>query len=90
MIEASLRKWHRWLGVAIVLFVVLQTLTGLILNLEDLFEIAAVTGWSNLLHRGVGDFGTAYRTILALGLLGLAFLGVLDFMSKSGSARRKK
>ncbi len=56
MIEASLRKWHRWLGISIVLFVVLQTLTGLILNLEDLFEVAAVTGWSKLLHRGVRRF----------------------------------
>ena len=46
MIEASLRKWHRWLGLTIVLFVVLQSLTGLILNLEDLFEIPALTRWS--------------------------------------------
>ena len=80
MNEASLRKWHRWLGISIVLFVVLQALTGLILNLEDLFEIAAVTGWSKLLHRGGADFGTVYRTVLALGLLGLALLGGLIFL----------
>ncbi len=75
MNEASLRKWHRWLGISIVLFVVFQALTGLILNLEDLFEIAAVTGWSKALHHGLGDFGTVYRTILALGLLAMAFSG---------------
>jgi hypothetical protein len=79
MNEASLRKWHRWLGGSIVAFVVLQTLSGLVLNVEDIFEVAAITGWSNLLHRGGGDFGTAYRTILALGFLGLAILGVLIF-----------
>lgn len=75
MNEASLRKWHRWLGIGIILFVILQSLTGLILNLEDLFEVAAVTGWSKGLHRGLGDFGTVYRTILGLGLLGMAFSG---------------
>ena len=89
MIEASLRKWHRWMGLGIVLFVVLQTLTGLILNLEDLFEIAAVTRWSNLLHRGLGDFGTVYRTILALGLLAMAFSGGLIFIKIRQRTRKK-
>ena len=89
MIEASLRKWHRWLGLTIVLFVVLQSLTGLILNLEDLFEIPAVTRWSNVLHRGLGDYGTAYRTLLALGLLGMAFSGFWIYV-KIWQRRRKK
>ena len=80
MVEASLRKWHRWLGIGILLFVVLQALTGLILNFEDLFDIEAVTGWSKLLHRGLGDFGTVYRTILALSLLAMAFSGGLIFI----------
>jgi uncharacterized iron-regulated membrane protein len=89
MIEASLRKWHRYLGLSIVLFVVLQSLTGLILNLEDLLEIAAVARWSNMLHRGLGDYGTAYRTLLALGLLGLAFSGFWIYV-KIWQRRRKK
>ena len=89
MIEASLRKWHRWLGISIVLFVVFQALSGLILNLEDLFEIAAVTGWSKVLHRGLGEFGTVYRTILALGLLGMAFSGGLIFIKIRQRTRKK-
>jgi uncharacterized iron-regulated membrane protein len=89
MLEASLRKWHRWLGICIVLFVVLQTLTGLILNLEDLFDIDPITGWSNMLHRGLGDFGTAYRTLLALGLLVMAISGSLIFIKIRQRTRKK-
>jgi uncharacterized iron-regulated membrane protein len=89
MLEASLRKWHRWLGIGIVLFVIIQSLTGLILNLEDLFEIAALTGWSKVLHRGLGDFGTVYRTILALSLLAMAFSGGLIFIKIRQRTRKK-
>jgi uncharacterized iron-regulated membrane protein len=89
MLEPSLRKWHRWLGITIVLFVVVQTLTGLILNLEDFFEVPAVSKWASLLHRGLGDYGTAYRTLLALGLLGMACTGFSVYV-KIWQRRRKK
>ncbi len=89
MLEPSLRKWHRWLGITIVLFVVVQTLTGLILNLEDLFEVPTVSKWASLLHRGLGDYGTAYRTLLALGLLGMAGTGFSVYV-KIWQRRRKK
>jgi uncharacterized iron-regulated membrane protein len=89
MLEASLRKWHRWLGIGIVLFVVVQAFSGLILNLEDLFDIAVVTSWSKALHRGLGDFGTVYRTILALGLLFMAISGSLIFLKIRQRTRRK-
>jgi hypothetical protein len=79
MNEAYLRKWHRRLGIGLALFIFLQTLSGLILNLEDLFDIAAVTRWSSILHRGGGEFGTVYRSLLGLGLLGMAVTGSLIF-----------
>jgi hypothetical protein len=79
MNEAYLRKWHRRLGLFFVLFIVLQTLSGLVLNAEDFFEIAAVTGWANVLHRRGGDFGTVYRTLLGVGLLIMAVSGSLIF-----------
>jgi hypothetical protein len=89
MNEASLRKWHRWLALGIVAFVALQTLTGLIINLEDLFEIAVITHWSDFLHRGGGDFGTVYRTLLGLSLLTLAFFGVLIYVKIWQRSRKK-
>ncbi len=88
MKEAYLRKWHRRLGIILALFIFLQTLAALVLNLEDLFEIAAVTGWANVLHRGGGDFGTVYRTLLGLGFWVWPFPAVLFFL-KFGSAPEK-
>ena len=79
MDEAYLRKWHRRMGIILALFIFLQTFSGLVLNLEDLFEIATVTGWANVLHRGGGDFGTIYRTFLGLGLFGMAVSGSFIF-----------
>jgi uncharacterized iron-regulated membrane protein len=79
MNEAYLRKWHRRLGFLFAVFIFLQALSGLILNLEDLVDIAAVTRWSNVLHRGGGEFGTVYRSLLGLGLLGMAVSGSLIF-----------
>ena len=87
--EVSLRKLHRWLGISLVLFVILQALTGLILNLEDLFEVPALTHWLKLIHRGGGDFGTAYRTLLALGLLFMAFSGIRIFIKIRQRTRKK-
>jgi hypothetical protein len=89
MNEANLRKWHRRLGLVSVLFIVLQTLSGLLLNLEDLFEIRAVTVWSNVIHRGAGDFGTVYRTFLGVGLLGMGVTGGLIYFKFWQRTRKK-
>jgi hypothetical protein len=79
MNEAYLRKWHRRLGIILALFILLQTASGVVLNLEDLVEIPLILGWANVFHRGGGDFGTVYRTLLGLGLLGMAASGSLIF-----------
>jgi hypothetical protein len=89
MNEAYLRKWHRRLGILFALFIFLQTLSGLILNLEDLVDIAAVTSWSNVLHRGGGEFGTVYRSLLGWGLLGMAVSGSLIFYKIWQRTRKK-
>jgi uncharacterized iron-regulated membrane protein len=89
MTEASLRKWHRRLGLGFVSFIVLQALTGMILNFEDIFEIVAVTTWSNVLHRAGGNFGTVYRTLLGLGLLFMAVSGSLIFYKIRQRTRKK-
>jgi hypothetical protein len=85
VIEASLRKWHRRLGIALGIFIVVQVITGLILNLDDFFEAPQ---WVSVLHRGLGDYGTAYRTLLSLGLLGLALTGGWIYL-KIWQRRRK-
>jgi hypothetical protein len=79
MNEAYLRTWHRRMGIILAFFIFLQASSGLMLNLEDLFEITAMTRWSKVLHLGGGDIGTIYRTLLGLGLLGMAFSGSLIF-----------
>jgi hypothetical protein len=89
MNEAYLRKWHRRMGIVLAFFILLQTMSGLVLNLEDLFDIAALTGWSKVLHRGGGDWGTVYRSLLGLGLVGMAVSGSLIFY-KIGQRARKK
>jgi hypothetical protein len=89
MNEAFLRKWHRRLGIGFAVFIFLQTLSGLILNLEDLVDIAAVTRWASVLHRGGGEFGTLYRTVLGFGLLGMAISGGCIFLKIWQRTRKK-
>ncbi len=88
MNEAPIRKWHRRTGISIVLFVTLQAITGLILNLDDFFEIASVDRWATLIHRRGGNFGTVYRTLLALGLLFMAVSGSLIFVKIRQRSRK--
>jgi hypothetical protein len=89
MDEAYLRKWHRRLGIILAVFIFLQAASGVVLNLEDLVEIPGVFGWANVFHRGGGDFITVYRTLLGLGLIGMAASGSLIFI-KTWQRTRKK
>lgn len=89
MIEASLRKWHRWLGLGLVVFVILQAVTGLTLTLSDLIDIGALDRWCSLIHRGGGDFGVTYRILLAMGLLFMAFSGILIFIKIRQRTRKR-
>ena len=89
MIEPSLRKWHRWLGITIVLFVIVQTLTGLILNLEDFLEAPAVSKWASLLHRGLGEYGTAYRHSPRPGTAGDGLDRILDLRENLAAPEKK-
>ena len=89
MDEAYLRKWHRRLGIILALFILLQTASGVVLNLEDLVEIPGILGWANVFHRGGGDFITVYRTLLGLGLIGMAASGSLIFYKIWQRTRKK-
>jgi hypothetical protein len=77
MNEANLRKWHRRLGIVLALFIGLQAASGVVLNSESLSSLATLAVWGNVLHRGWGNYGTVYRWVLGLGLIGMAATGSL-------------
>lgn len=79
MNEAYLRKWHRRFGIVLALFVFLQAASGFILNSATLLSFPQLAAWANWLHRGGGDFGTIYRTLLGLALMAMAVSGSLIF-----------
>jgi hypothetical protein len=89
MNEAYLRKWHRRLGIILAVFIFLQTGSGVVLSLEDLIEIPGILAWANVFHRGGGDFNAVYRTLLGLGLIGMAASGSLIFYKIWQRTRKK-
>jgi hypothetical protein len=89
MDEAYLRKWHRRLGIILAVFIFLQAASGVVLNLEDLVESPGILGWANVFHRGGGDFITLYRTLLGLGLIGMAASGSMIFYKIWQRTRKK-
>jgi hypothetical protein len=80
MTEASLRKWHRRLGLTLALSIVFQAASGIVLNSETFSTFAIMAIWGNLLHRGGGDFGIVYRWVLGLGLIAMALMGSLIYL----------
>jgi len=80
MKEASLRKFHRFLGVSISVFVMVQVITGLVLS----FDRMSGTGFSGnvglYLHLGDGFLGHGYRILLAFALLFLIGSGWWIFL----------
>ena len=74
MKEATLRKSHRSAGIVFVIFIVIQTVTGILLSVEDIMG-DYWGGQLQYLHyrfRPVGDY---YRILLGVGLLWLAGTG---------------
>jgi hypothetical protein len=89
MNEVYLRKWHRRMGIILAVFIFFQAGSGVVLNLEGLFESPGILGWANVFHRGGGDFGTVYRMVLGLGLMGMAASGSLIFYKIWQRTRKK-
>lgn len=76
MKEATLRKWHRSAAIVFVIFIIIQTLTGLLLSIEDISG-SYWGGQIQFLHyrfKPVGDF---YRVLLGAGLLWIACTGTI-------------
>ncbi len=93
MKEASLRKFHRILGVSISIFVLIQVITGLLLSIDRMAGTAFSGSITLFLHLGDGIIGNGYRILLALALLTLIATGwwiFLKIMSRIGAARKRE
>ncbi|MFC1606611.1 hypothetical protein ACFL47_01465 [Candidatus Latescibacterota bacterium] len=75
MKEAQLRSVHRKAGLVLSLFIVLQTVTGLVLTVEDLLD----TFWGGIfhgLHKRYELAGDIYRLIAGVGIMFMVVTGV--------------
>ena len=87
----SLNKLHRYVGIAIAPFLVIQTLSGLLLDMgmfrrgASVPGVAAATdGWWDLLlakaHFGPGLINDTYHILLACGIVWMAYSGWLLYL----------
>jgi uncharacterized iron-regulated membrane protein len=103
MNEPTLRKWHRYAGVAIAPLVLLQAVSGLFLSFEWLTGLHTAAGqllpdappfirfwdWVFIsIHYGGGHLGHLYHTFVGAGLVGLVASGLWIFVKIR--ARMKK
>ena len=75
MKEKDLRKYHRTLGVILAVFVFAQAGTGLYLTFD-------YHDFLNTLHFGGGVIGMVYRSLLALGMIGLVITGISIYLKR--------
>lgn len=82
MKEASLRKFHRSLGVIIALFLAVQVITGMVFALSKFGSppLFRVPMWVYSLHLGGGEAGNLYRVILGLTILIQGGSGLVIFI----------
>lgn len=86
MSELGYRKFHRKLGVILIVFLAVQGLTGMIISLQGLttpplFSLPPIL---YRLHHGGGSAGDIYRVILALATLlqGITGIGIFVLIKK--------
>jgi len=87
MTEKTLRRFHRAVGIPLVLFVIVQVGTGTLLSIEDLLG----RYWGGLLqtvHHQYGLTGDIYRVVVGVGILWMAVTGLS--ISMKIRARTKK
>jgi|WetSurMetagenome_2_1015567.scaffolds.fasta_scaffold24577_2 hypothetical protein len=89
MDEASLRRWHRTLGIILALFIFGQAATGALLALKSALRgLPVPLDLLEDLHTGGGLAGDIYRILLGVGLMLMAATGVLVYLKIR--ARMKK
>jgi hypothetical protein len=87
MNEASLRKWHRTMGIIVALFLFLQAGTGTWVALDTLFQVPTLYSITRR-HTAGGSLGDLYRIVLGLGTMAMAVTGTLIYLKIR--ARMKK
>jgi hypothetical protein len=76
MTEKKLRQAHRNAGIPLALFVLLQTASGIVLSIEDLFGTYFDTILRDI-HTRFGYAGSVYRIALGVCLLWMVFSGLM-------------
>lgn len=76
MTSKSLRTAHRSVGVPLALFVVIQTITGILLTYDRYLGLYQ-QGLTDTLHYDISLIGVVYRTALGLGLLWMTVTGLM-------------
>ncbi|MFC1692577.1 hypothetical protein ACFL1R_03630 [Candidatus Latescibacterota bacterium] len=78
MKEKDLRQLHRSIGIILAFFIVLQSLSGLMLNIENMFD--KYWGIFHVIHYHFNQIGGIYRTIIGLGLVWMCFSGIMIYI----------
>jgi hypothetical protein len=92
MREITLRKHHRYLGLVLLPFLTVQTVTGLLYSLQyvTMPPLSIMPLELRFLHYGYEMPGTIYRIVLALAILVQAWLGLIIYFRIWSRARRQK
>ncbi|GAB4275009.1 MAG: hypothetical protein Kow0092_30530 [Deferrisomatales bacterium] len=103
MNEPTLRKWHRYAGVALAPLILLQAVSGLFLSFEWLTGLHTAAGkllpdappllrfwdWVFIsIHYGGGRVGALYHGLIGVGLVGLATSGFVIFLKIRARMKR--
>jgi uncharacterized iron-regulated membrane protein len=78
MKEKSLRNGHRFIGISIALFVILQSVSGIMFSFED-FTGEYYDNFLRDIHVRLGYAGTVYRILLGMGLLWMTISGLMIY-----------
>ncbi len=89
MQEASLRSWHRFLGIILALFIFVQAITGALISLQFALNFAEPLEVLEGPHTGGGLAGNIYRMLLGLGLLFMAVTGAMIYFKIRARTKRK-
>ena len=77
--EKQLRQGHHYAGIPLAIFIILQSATGVVLSMEDLFG----GYWEGIIrdiHYRFGYIGSIYRIVLGMGILWMAISGIMIFI----------
>ncbi len=91
MKERMVRNLHYRVGITIVVFLVVQAVTGLLLGLGTLASVTE-SKWFQILgtiHTNWEPLGSLYRIILGLGTVVQGILGIIIILLSRGRYKKK-